>query len=468
MHDQRLLISPDQIFGIISGTIFVFVGVAACCIAAMRRRTGMRAILWLGVWSALYGSGPLANSLASVAPMPHWFRAGLPWRDVIQTYFLGVAGASAFLELISGRMRLFLKAVMAAYLAIGVAGIAVYVSTGSRHKLISYNQLVATGSLLVMVTVLALPGLSRKYFILQNRGVLAVGTIFFAVEALYTNLARPLGYEPPQIWDDVGFAVLLFSLAYAAMQIIDANEHRLLSIESELAIAREIQTSILPSDSPELSSLRVAVAYRPMTAVAGDFYDFIPVDENRVGFLVADVSGHGVPAALIAAMLKVALKSVLPCADDPGKVLRGLNRILSGQLHGQFATAAYLWFDMAHRKALYSAAGHPPLLRWHGGKLESIESNGLLFGVVPETDYPVCAITVDPGDRYLLYTDGVVEPENAGGDSFGDCKLEQVIRNYQSRSSTELVDQLLSEIHRWQPASMTQQDDITLIVIDAV
>jgi phosphoserine phosphatase RsbU/P len=129
-------------------------------------------------------------------------------------------------------------------------------------------------------------------------------------------------------------------------------------------------------------------------------------------------------------------------------------------------TAAYLWLDTENRKALYSAAGHPPLMRWREGKLERIESNGLVFGVTPEPEYPVCEMHINPGDRYLLYTDGVIEPENARDDSFGDHRLEQVIHDNQSRPSFELVDQLLSAIRQWQPASSAQQDDITLIVID--
>jgi sigma-B regulation protein RsbU (phosphoserine phosphatase) len=204
-----------------------------------------------------------------------------------------------------------------------------------------------------------------------------------------------------------------------------------------------------------------------MTEVAGDFYEFIPVDRNRVGFLVADVCGHGVPAALIASMVKVAVQMVVACADDPAAVLRGLNRVLSGQLRGQLVSAAYLWLDTENRRALYSAAGHPPLLRWRQGHLEQIESNGLLFGVRPEFDeYPVCTMPIAPGDRFLLYTDGVTEPQNANGDAFGDSRLEHVVRGSQSCSPSELSDRLLSEIRLWSPRS--QQDDITLIVIDAV
>jgi sigma-B regulation protein RsbU (phosphoserine phosphatase) len=135
-----------------------------------------------------------------------------------------------------------------------------------------------------------------------------------------------------------------------------------------------------------------------------------------------------------------------------------------GQLHNQLVTAAYLWLDTGNRKALYSAAGHPPLLRWREGKQAGIESNGLLFGVDPEADNPVCDLTIHSGDRFLLYTDGVTEPQNASGDSFGDRKLEQVVRDNQSRRPSELSEQLLSETRVWQSASVAQQDDITLIV----
>jgi sigma-B regulation protein RsbU (phosphoserine phosphatase) len=150
-------------------------------------------------------------------------------------------------------------------------------------------------------------------------------------------------------------------------------------------------------------------------------------------------------------------------------VLRGLNRVLTGLLRGQLVSAAYLWLDTENRRALYAAAGHPPLLRWRQDTLERIQSNGILFGVAPEYDeYPVCTIPIAPGDRFLLSTDGVTEPENANGDSFGDKRLEHVVRSNRSCSPSELSEKVLSEIGQWQPASTLQQDDITLIIIDAL
>jgi sigma-B regulation protein RsbU (phosphoserine phosphatase) len=207
-----------------------------------------------------------------------------------------------------------------------------------------------------------------------------------------------------------------------------------------------------------------------MTAVAGDFYQFVHLDKQHLGILVADVSGHGVPAALISSMIKVAMQSVAINAHDPAQVLRGLNRILWSEAPGQFASAAYVWINTENRNALYSAAGHPPLLRWRNttGEMQGIESNGKLFGFEPESEYPVCSVSLEPSDRFLLYTDGVTETENAAGEAFGDRQLERVVRDNILQPASELSRQVLSELERWRPAGVNQQDDVTLIVVDVL
>ena len=207
-----------------------------------------------------------------------------------------------------------------------------------------------------------------------------------------------------------------------------------------------------------------------MTAVAGDFYQFVRTDHDHLGILVADVSGHGIPAALISSMIKVAMESVAVHANDPAQVLGGLNRILSTEFRSQLTSAAYLWIDTENHGAQYSAAGHPPLLCWRNAcsELQHIESNGLLFGVGQNAEYPVCSLPVEPLDRFLIYTDGLVEPENARGEPFGDRRLEEVVRDTRAQPASELMQQLFSELRNWQPASMSQQDDITLIVVDVL
>lgn len=468
LQDQALAVLRGHVEDIVTGTLFVFIGLAACAIAAIRRRSGVRLLLLVGLWSAMYGARPLVDSLAALNILPHRVQSSAPYMGTLTGYLLLVVALLAFRELTLGKLRFFVQVVITVGLVIAASGIGYFVFTGSKDKLMPYNNLLAACSLSVLLTVVVSRKLSQKFLVLPDRGVLAVGTLLFAIQALYGNLLGALGHGTPQIWGSLGFAALLFSLGYVALQMVVTSERRLLAIENELAIAREIQASILPKSVPTLENLRIGAAYHPMAAVAGDFYEFIPVDAYRAGFLIADVTGHGVPAALIASMIKVAVQTVVPCAQDPREVLCGLNRILSSQFRDQFVTAAYLWLDTQEGKALYSAAGHPPLLRWRNGSLERIESNGLLLGVLPESDYPVLEMAICPGDRFLLYTDGVVEPENERGDCFGDHNLEQVVRNNESRAPSEFSDALLSEIRRWQPTSVPQQDDITIIVIDVV
>jgi phosphoserine phosphatase RsbU/P len=468
LEDQLVAMLRGQLTDIVFGAVFLFIGLAACSIAAIRRRSGVRLVIWLGIWSAMYGTGLLARSPAVVAALPLVLQTSLPYVNTVIAYLLSVFAMSSFLELSRGGIRLLTKILIFTQVVIAVIGIGWFAAGGAADKFILYHRIVSDCGLLVLITVVTVKKLSDKFLVLFDRRVLAIGTLILAIEALWTNVLRPVHYQQSGFSSHLAFAVFLLSFGYVAVQINHASERRLLAIEDELKVARELQFSILPAGVPEVRSLRIAVAYQPMTAVAGDFYEFIPLDGEHVGFLVADVTGHGVPAALIASMIKVAMQSVMGCADEPGEVLRGLNGVLYGLLRDQFVTAAYLWLDTGNRKALYSAAGHPPLLRWREGKLESIESNGLLFGVTPEAAYPVCDLSIHPGDRFLLYTDGVIETQNASGDWFGDRKLEQVVRDNQSRPPSELLEQLLSEIRGWQSASAAQQDDITLIVIDVV
>ena len=151
-------------------------------------------------------------------------------------------------------------------------------------------------------------------------------------------------------------------------------------------------------------------------------------------------------------------------------MLRSLNRILSPELHGQLISAAYLWIDTEGCCARYSAAGHPPLLYWRSaqGSLEQIQSNGLLLGVTPRADYPVCTLPLRSGDRLLTYTDGMTEPESLAGEAFGERQLERVLRDHRSLPASGVLPQMLFELQNWQPPATPQQDDITLIVIDVL
>jgi len=244
---------------------------------------------------------------------------------------------------------------------------------------------------------------------------------------------------------------------------------QLLSIQKELETARLIQQSILPETVPQIDGLDIAARYVPMAAVAGDFYDFIVVDDKRVGILVADVSGHGMPAALIASMLKIALAAQAVHADNPARVLHGLNQTLCGKFQHQYVTAAYMFVDMKKRTLTYAGAGHPPLLMWGRGLpgVRDVTENGLFLGKFDFATYSSVELPLSAGDRGLLYTDGIPETNNSEGVEFGSERFRQFLAGETYGSPNQLVDGLLNELARWSARGEGEDlnDDITVVAI---
>ncbi len=245
---------------------------------------------------------------------------------------------------------------------------------------------------------------------------------------------------------------------------------QLLAINNELEMARKIQLSILPRDTPKIDGLEVVARFIPMTSVAGDFYDFIVVDEKHVGILIADVSGHGLPAALIASMLQVSLAAQSAHASDPTKVLSGLNQALCGKFEHNFVTAAYVFIDMERNVMSYAGAGHPPLLIWRkaSGSASEVLENGLVLGVFPEETYTALELSLDVGDRIVLYTDGIPETKNPSDEEFGTGGFLRFMESSYSIGAAQFIDALLDDLSRWsqRPRGESQQDDITVLAID--
>jgi serine phosphatase RsbU (regulator of sigma subunit) len=267
-----------------------------------------------------------------------------------------------------------------------------------------------------------------------------------------------------------GLFVLICCLGYAAARRVLANEKQLISLDEEMRSASQIQASILPHAAPKFGSLDIAVRYAPMTAVAGDFYDFQLVRPGCLGIVVADVAGHRVPAALVAAMVKVAVSSQISEGADPGKVIAELNSILCREAHGQYATAVYVFLDEANQVGRYAAAGHPPLLLWHRATrtLNRLDAGGLLLGVRRDETYQQSEFSFEAGDRLLAYTDGLVEATNVHGEEFGEVRLSDFINVHESLSAEQLAERLLEEVLSWpgNGNSHPQADDITIVVID--
>jgi sigma-B regulation protein RsbU (phosphoserine phosphatase) len=467
VQDPSLGLLRETTVDTIAGSIFLFIGLTACLLALLRHRSEFRLLVWTGLFIGLYGSRMLAQVAGALQLAPH-----SPWPARIEisvNYVLVIPALLFWVELCTGALRrIFIGTTVLATL-VATLGLSSYILIGNPSRFLRFNSLFAIFLMFVIGVLVLIPTVAGRYLLLESR-LIRILMPAIACLSVFVNVRWYFGVPPPHYIEPVTFAGWIAALGYEAAKHTFEKERRLFSIESELETARQIQSSILPDYVPSVSGLRIAATYRPMSAVAGDFYQFLDVDDHRLGILVADVTGHGVPAALIASMIKVAMQSAVSSACSPSQVLGHLNRILTPELKGRLTSAAYLWLDTGAGYARYSAAGHPPLLHWKAaeGRLRPVECNGLLFGVASSWTYPECELKLECGDRLLLYTDGLIEPENARGESFGDRELGHAIEAGEALVAQDLAPRLLSALSKWQPRSAAQQDDITLLVIDIV
>jgi sigma-B regulation protein RsbU (phosphoserine phosphatase) len=187
---------------------------------------------------------------------------------------------------------------------------------------------------------------------------------------------------------------------------------------------------------------------------------------GQLGVLVADVSGHGVPAALIASMVKIALAVQENEIHDPGVVLTRMNRALCGRFELAYVTATFALIDPAAGRLSYAVAGHPsPLLLRAGGRLESLDQRGLVLGFLPDASYSSSVVPgLAGGDRLVFYTDGITEAARADGEFFGDRQFQRLLAGSEKESADRFVPALVDAARRWSGADFA--DDVTLVVVD--
>ncbi|XDD45549.1 SpoIIE family protein phosphatase [Leptospira sp. WS39.C2] len=241
-----------------------------------------------------------------------------------------------------------------------------------------------------------------------------------------------------------------------------------LSIKAELKLAKKIQDSSLPLNPPTGGRASIASRYNPMTSIGGDYYDFHTPDEYSLGVVIADVSGHGIPAAIVAAMFKMAFNLQKHVSKKPNEVLKRINKLLLDSIHKQFVTACYLFFDLEYHRILYASAGHPPVAfyRRKTNKVELVRPRGRILGCFPEIPDEILDLPFSDGDRVILYTDGISEARNLEGEMFGDERLSNyIIENAKNRSTELFADGLIEHVKEFCGKSIPE-DDITLVVVD--
>jgi phosphoserine phosphatase RsbU/P len=451
---------------LIVSSVIVALGAGAVTVYAIRVRHRERFLLWFGLFSILYGLVLIVRNSVFRLGFGTPQNAGLHVERLI-SFSTIVPGLLLFEEFYGRGWRSSLRWLLWSYCLLAATVTSDVVSPSALEPILF------PGTALVLMVVLVL---AMGYFTgyqpppVPNRRVLFAGLfVFFCTFAIDRVLEAHLGRWHVGV-EPYGFLALVVCLSYVTTQRVLADDRRLVSLNDEMRAATRIQKAILPSTLPSLETVRIAVRYAPMTAVAGDLYDFPPTPPNCLAVFVGDVMGHGVPAALVASMVKMAVSRTCEHESEPSMVLAGLNTILCAEARQQYATAVYLFLDTVNGVGRYSAAAHPPPLLWRRGNqsLEVLGETGLLLGVRPKEPYTDGEFSFEVGDRVLLYTDGLLEAENAAGEPFGDAALATFIKERQAFKAEEFVDLLLKAVLEWSSdgTRARQEDDITIVILD--
>ena len=239
-------------------------------------------------------------------------------------------------------------------------------------------------------------------------------------------------------------------------------------VEQELEVARSIQQASLPKEVPTLEGWQISPFYRPAREVGGDFYDFHFLSEGRVGLVVGDATGKGVPAALVMSttlgMIQLAAGAL--DASSPGEVLSRVNETLFSRIPANmFVTCFYCILDPESASLSYANAGHdlPYVLRGSGGECEELRARGMPLGLMPGMNYEEQETILNSGEAALLYSDGLVEAHNPKGEMFGFPRLRKLIAEHGEESS--LGDFLMEELYSFVGDGWEQEDDITLLTL---
>ncbi len=239
----------------------------------------------------------------------------------------------------------------------------------------------------------------------------------------------------------------------------------------ELEIAEGIQRSFLPECAPVINDIEIAACSIPAMEVGGDFYDFIPIDPDHWGLVIADVSGKGIPAALFMALSRTLIRASTKRIHDPAEAIREANSlIVDDSKSSMFVTLFYAILDTKEKTIRYVNAGHnPPLLLNAGdhGDIALLKAEGIALGVVDDIALESVDIPLKPGDIMVLFTDGVTEAINERNEEFGQARLVKVIRETRMLPAREIRKHIFDEINRF-AEDQPQADDITLIVIKAL
>jgi sigma-B regulation protein RsbU (phosphoserine phosphatase) len=240
-------------------------------------------------------------------------------------------------------------------------------------------------------------------------------------------------------------------------------------LEGQLEVARQVQLELLPAKDPRLAGYDISAYNFPTEEVSGDYYDWVKIFDDQIGLVIADVSGKGVPAALLMAFLRASLRAATHIGYSPQVSMAKVNYLLWESIErNQFVTAFYGILDATNRTLAYTNAGHnPPLLLTGDGKHRFIERGSLPLGMFKDTRYHEYYQTIEPGEMLVLYTDGVTEAQNRTGEEYGRDRLALAVKANQTLSARDLIAAVHKEVIEWTDGKGAT-DDVTFFVIKAL
>lgn len=271
--------------------------------------------------------------------------------------------------------------------------------------------------------------------------------------------------------DDLEVLMLLASQVAIIIEKVMLHEQLIEKkrLQGQLEVARQVQLELLPPQDPELPGYDISAYNFPTEEVSGDYYDWVRIDEDEIGIVIADVSGKGVPAAILMAFLRSSLRAATHIGYATNVSLAKVNYLLWESIErNQFVTAFHGILDASNRTLSYSNAGHnPPLLMNAKGEVSFIEYGEQPLGMFPETRYHQYHLLLEPGDILVLYTDGVTEAPDPNGVEFGRDRLAQAVKDNYERPARELIASLEMAVLEW-TANRGANDDVTFFVIKAL
>jgi sigma-B regulation protein RsbU (phosphoserine phosphatase) len=271
--------------------------------------------------------------------------------------------------------------------------------------------------------------------------------------------------------DDLQVLVLLASQVAIIIEKVMLHEQLIEKkrLEGQLEVARQVQLELLPAKDPQLEGFDISAYNFPTEEVSGDYYDWVKIYEDQIGLVIADVSGKGVPAALLMAFLRASLRAATHIGYSPHISMAKVNYLLWESIErNQFVTAFYGILDVTNKTLTYTNAGHnPPVLLDKNGNSTFIERGSVPLGVFRDTRYHEYYLTMTPGDLLVLYTDGVTEANNSHGEEFGRERLAAAVRKHRKLGARELITTVHKEVLDW-TEGLGATDDVTFFVIKAL